>query len=124
MLIMSEKEETYKIKKNCGTCEFCMFGNGHIICAGGYNKEDGKEPYYGQRVYDDETEAYFDSLNENDEVDVSKIHELSDKFKDGCPCWGISFDAYSDMNEEDSELLDELEWDVDEYNKEKYKKLN
>lgn len=79
------------IEKSCFTCENCMGSNeGHLVCAGGYEKKSGKQPYYGQRIYDDEAEKRL----ENEEDDSYCPEMLSDKFDNNCPCWDISFSSF------------------------------
>ena len=84
------------IERSCHTCEYCMGNNeGYLVCAGGYDKKENKEPYYGQRIYDDETEEYLSSLEEDDQLDDNFCSSLlSDKFNGNCPCWDISFDSF------------------------------
>ena len=84
------------VDRTCFTCENCMGSNeGHLVCAGGYSKDSGKEPYYGQRIYDDETEKYLESIQDNNQTDNNYCPSvLSDKFNGKCPCWDISFDSF------------------------------
>ena len=83
------------VERICSTCENCMCSNeGHLVCAGGYEKSSNKEPYYGQRIYNDEIEKYLEESIEKEENDDYCPPMLSDKFNGNCPCWDISFDSF------------------------------